>query len=268
MSFAKNFTSIIPCNVNGDESNRIKSKISFKYSNKDLKIIITIINRFKNKYKINLLYYIKSITKVGFALDEGFYFTTSSTWEIRNALMNTKNFVYDSDSIIGCIASSQTNGDSYRELGKKQIDKSLHLALSPGVCSVHLDETLFTFKDYDGKPYYSLLNIPQHFVYDLCFRDFIVKNVRDVPYLGWTLDKVRLNTPGPTNGFNASAMFRLGSNIFSGEAGIGFKVNFRHKSNNDFILNPGNYLKASDPNLFIGVSVNMIPILNYLIYNK
>ncbi len=251
MSFPINFNSIIPCNVNGSDLDRIKSKISFKYSSRDLRIILTILNRFKSRYKINLLYFIKKITKIGFAVDEGFYFTTSSRWSIRDALMNTKNFVYDSDSLIGCVASLQTNGDSYRELGKNPTDKSLHVALSPGVCSVHLDDTLFTFKGPNGKPYYSLLYIPQHVLYDLLWRDKFVKNVRDVPLLGWTVDKIKLYTPDPTNGFKASALFGYRSNAFSVEAGVQFKVDINLSSDNNFLLNPFNYIKGSDPQFAI-----------------
>ncbi len=153
-----------------------------------------IITRLTYKCNINILSHIKTITRVGFAEDDGFDFTSDTVFPLRVALMNNKRFIDDSKSLVGNIASVLTDGLSFREMGKSD-DKSLHFAIGTK-CSVHLDKTLFT--PFGG--YYNA-NCFQHIGYDLGWRYHVVRRLIDVPVLGWTLDHIHPFFPSSSNGY-------------------------------------------------------------------
>ena len=76
----------------------IKSKLSRKIltiRSSQIDFIIVIAKRFHNRYEINILDHIKTITKVGFVAAQGFSFipVSSSMWE--QTLRDNKKFVTD-----------------------------------------------------------------------------------------------------------------------------------------------------------------------------
>lgn len=186
---------------------------SVKTENVNLDIIRGILDKFNGKYKISLLPYIKEITKVGFAIDEGFYFTSDNRHALKKVLMGTNKFVDDSASFVGRICMKATHGIGYRETGSKMTDMGLHFALAYDICSVHLDETLFTITGPDGNTYYSL-DAPQHGVNDLAWRDKIVRPISNwYKPLGSILGRVRPVVPNTSDGlFNYGADINLSKN--------------------------------------------------------
>jgi len=215
-----------------DFNKAIKGKLSGSlYSlttdSDDFSIIRTIVERLNEKYTFNVLDYIETITKVGFANDEGFYFIANDSYGLSNVLMSTKNFVRDSDTLIGKAASLMTNGESYREIGKKSTDRSLHFALNNNECNVHLDETLFTIIGPLGKVYYSL-DAPQHICYDLIWRDFFVRRAYNIKYFGLVANRIHPFVPNSENEYKkAGIIFNLyRSNSFSLQAKLEYEVNF------------------------------------------
>jgi len=215
-------------------SKEIKTLSDYKLS-----IIKIILERFHLKYRINFLNHVKNITRVGFAIDEGFDFTPTNSFALRDELMATNRFIDDSKSIIGKIASSQTNGYSYREMGKSE-DKSLHCALSLFKCSVHLDETLFTPIGPDGKGNYNP-NLFQHIGYDLFWRDMVVRKFNNVAYLGWTLNRIHPFFPHSSNKYKKiGVMFDINkSKKYPLQIGIEADVNYKLPTiDQDIIKNP------------------------------
>lgn len=201
-----------------DIEDKLSKKIT-SLSSKQVHFLQFILKRLKLKCSIDLLSQIKTITRVGFAEDDGFDFTSDKAGSLRIALMDHKSFIDDSKSLIGNIASSQTDGLSFREKGGSE-DKSLHFAIGSYKCSVHLDKTLFT--PFGG--YYNA-DCFQHIGYDLGWRYHVVRRFIDVPYLGWALDHVHPILPHS-------------SNRYKGDLGLSFK----HTKWN---INFGAYAKTS-----------------------
>ena len=176
----------------------------------NLGIIRGILDRFNEDHQINLLRYIKEITRVGWAIDEGFEFLSDNRSALAKVLMGTIKFVDDSATIVGRICMKATHGKGYRETGYTVYDKSLHCALAFDKCSVHLDETLFTIIGPDGSKYYSL-DAVQHGANDLVWRDTFIK-----PLYNWNqpigsfLGRIRPVVPNTSDGlFNYGADFKL-----------------------------------------------------------
>jgi hypothetical protein len=191
----------------------IKSKLSGKIltiRSSQIDFIIVIAKRFHNKYEINILDHIKTITKLGFVAAQGFSFipVSSSKWE--QTLRDNKKFVPDDkDTFIGCLASAATHGTGYREIGKGK-DKSLHCAVAPDECSMHLDETAFR----QAGPYGSFYNLdgPQHIIYDLGWDDKLVRPAYNLNYsLGRTLDMIR---PTFLNSQNKYSKYGVGVDFY------------------------------------------------------
>ncbi len=211
-----------------------------------LRFIKEILDRFSIRHRIQLIDYIRTIKKVGFAIDDGFDFTSDNTFALQEAIMNTKMFIDDSQSLVGKLASSQTDGLSLRELGGSK-DKSLHCAIGLFKCSVHLDETLFTPKGQDGIGCYNP-DLFQHVGYDLGYRYHVVRRFINVPVLGWTLNHLHPAFPHSSNGYkNLGLTFQVplwgGVNL---NASIKTKVDYKvPTTNNDFILSPSNFIGLS-----------------------
>jgi hypothetical protein len=222
-----------------------------------IRFIIVILDRFSLKYNIKLLSYIKTITKVGFAIDDGFDFYPDGSFALRDALVKTKMFINDSESLVGKIASSQTDGVSFREIGGSE-DKSLHCALGLVKCSVHLDETLFTPIGPDGKGYYNA-NLFQHIGHDLVWRFHIVRRLIDVPYLGWTLNHLHPYLPNSLNRYrHMGLVFETPKwNHIKFHARIKTTVNLKKPGlHHDFVFDPRNVMGLSGYNVEFGMRIS------------
>lgn len=217
---------------------------SVNTENVNLDIIRGILDRFNRKYKTSLLPYIKEITRVGFAIDEGFYFTSDNRHALKKVLMGTNKFVDDSASFVGRICMKATHGIGYRETGSKMTDKSLHFALAHDLCSVHLDETLFTITGPDGNTYYSL-DAAQHGVNDLAWRDKIVRPISNWNKpIGSILGRVRPVVPNTSDG-----LFTYGAD-FNISKSKNVSLNFQYRR--DFNYNNFYKLKKDSVEGFLG----------------
>ena len=139
----------------------------------EINYIKAIAKRFDDKYQLNLLSHIKTITKVGYVIAQGFHFAPISSGNLVEALLATKKFhPDDKNALVGCLASYATKGTGYREQGQGK-DQSLHCDIASNECSVHLDETAFK----SVGPYGNFYNpdAGQHVVFDLYWDDKLVR---------------------------------------------------------------------------------------------
>lgn len=107
----------------------------------------TIANRFSDLHTIYIADHIQKILKVGYTVGEGFSFTPKDHRHLISALKRTKKFHPDDRrDFFGAAAASQTEGDGWREEGLT----SLHCAIAPAVCSVHIDSIVFVLSGPSG----------------------------------------------------------------------------------------------------------------------
>ncbi len=133
-------------------------------------------DRFWSKYKISVREHIEYVIKLGHRLEQGFDFVPmlASAWE--EALIGA-GFENDKRErhlgflpSVGSIAAAATQGEGYREPGSP----SLHCAVAPSQCNVHLDAVGFKVNGSYGP------DAPQHIVDELIWQDKIVKNLERV----------------------------------------------------------------------------------------
>jgi hypothetical protein len=209
--------------------------------------IETIVDKFKKKHRIAFLDHIYKITKAGHTIGQGFTFVPVNSLKLERVIKANSNFAADDrNEVVGAVASLVTKGTGYRELGEG-MDKSLHLAIDRGECSVHLDNTSFRGVGLNGMPFYNPDKF-QHVAYDLIWDDQIVRRLYGVwkPF-GWTFDRVR---PNFFNSKTRYSSWGAGIDIFDSE---NLSVSFdyeRHIKVND-MFNDLDVIKKTDERLML-----------------
>lgn len=145
-------------------------------------------DRFRILYKIDLGDHIKRVIKMGATTGEGFSFEPVDHKMFRLALQKTKKFFpdngpYSHGDAIGTIAASATNGEGWREEGLL----SLHCAIAPEVCSVHLDGVGFVLEGRRGKYGPDVIN---HIAHDLGWWSIVNAAYRQSSLLGDVLSRI------------------------------------------------------------------------------
>src|SRR5208337_3215926 len=111
-------------------------------------------------YNINLASHVDRVIEMGATVGEEFSFAPKDHRLFRSALQRTNRFRQDDrKDFFGATAASQTEGEGWREDGLR----SLHCAIAPTVCSVHIDSLGFVLSGTDGK--YSP-DLFQHILHD------------------------------------------------------------------------------------------------------
>jgi hypothetical protein len=107
-------------------------------------------SRFFRRHGIKIKNYIESVTSLGKHLEQGFVFVP---WSARDFEAAVKEAGFENDQremhlgfipSVGKIAALATHGEGYRERGSP----SLHCAIAPDLCNVHLDNVGFRMDGY------------------------------------------------------------------------------------------------------------------------
>jgi len=128
--------------------------------------------RFHALYGINIGLYIEKVTKLNRHVEEGFDFVPWSATDLEEVIRRAR-FEHDVHEkhlgfipSVGKIASLATHGQSFREPGAP----SLHIAIAPDKCNVHLDNWGFKLQGYGP-------NAGQHTIDELLWQDIIVNKL-------------------------------------------------------------------------------------------
>lgn len=233
----------------------IISKLSHKVrplrsGSPEIKYIKAIAKRFDDKYQLNLFSHIKTITKVGYVIAQGFYFVPVSSSNLVEALLATKKFhPDDKNSLVGCLASYATNGTGYREQGQGK-DQSLHCDIASNECSVHLDETAFK----SVGPYGSFYNpdAGQHIVFDLGWDDKLVRPLYEwKPGVGRFFDRITpnfLHSSTKYSKYGASLDFHKSDDL---TIQLTYARSFNMKK---FLSNPKGFYKTKEQSIMFTIS--------------
>lgn len=133
-------------------------------------------DRFWSKHRIDIHQHIEHVVKLGHRLEQGFNFVPmlASAWEEE---LKRARFELDLRErhlgfipSVGSIAAAATKGEGYREPGSP----SLHCAVSPSLCNVHLDAVGFKVEGGYGP------DAPQHIVDELFWQDKVVKSLEGI----------------------------------------------------------------------------------------
>lgn len=107
-------------------------------------------NRFRIRHAINLAEHVESMTWLSPRLEEGFNFVPfdATEWAIS---LRRAGFKHDDRDkhlgvipSVGALAALATHGEGFREPGSP----SLHCAIAPDICNVHLDNVGFRLEGY------------------------------------------------------------------------------------------------------------------------
>jgi hypothetical protein len=125
--------------------------------------------RFYSQHSIDLRKHVKSIVKANPTINAGFDFVPVDARQWSEALLRA-GFQPDSRERIlgilpsvGSVAAMATHGQGYRE----NSEPSLHCAVAPDVCNVHLDNIGIRLGSYNA-------NAPEHVVDELLWQDKII----------------------------------------------------------------------------------------------
>ena len=128
--------------------------------------------RFRSLYGINIGLYIEKVTKLYRHVEEGFDFVPWSATDLEQVIRKAR-FEHDVRKrhfgiipSIGSFAALATHGQGYREPGSP----SLHIAIAPDKCNVHLDNIGFRVQGYGP-------DAGQHIVDELLWQDVIVNKL-------------------------------------------------------------------------------------------
>jgi len=170
-----------------------------------------ICNRFYKQHGINFPDHIASVYSVGVSNGQGIEFLAKDAKRFE-ALLKMPAFAPDNQKhFCDRVASMATNGQGYRETGVP----SLHVAVAPDVCSVHIDTFGFVAIGPDGKKYYNPDAI-QHVFDELLLQDkFVGWVTRHNRRVGLLLSHVHFRGPSSRNRYRLAAGVR--GNIAQGD---------------------------------------------------
>ncbi|WP_299482658.1 hypothetical protein [uncultured Roseibium sp.] len=164
-----------------------------------------ICNRFYKQHSIKLPDHIAEVYKVGVSNGQGMEFLARDP-EKFEALLKMPKFAPDNqEHFCDRIASMATKGQGYRETGVP----SLHIAVAPEECSVHIDTFGFVAIGPDGQKYYNPDAI-QHILDELLWQDkFVGWVTKHSKPLGMLLSHVHFRGPSSRNRYRLSAGVRV-----------------------------------------------------------
>jgi hypothetical protein len=131
--------------------------------------------------KINILEHIDEMIEVGRTTSEGITFKAKNHNKFRmevaftkiNPYSNLPAFHWDDRKVwVFKLAALATEGEGYREIGRP----SLHIAVGPEKCNVHIDEFGFVERGADGETFFTP-ELGRHIFDELIWRDKIRKNL-------------------------------------------------------------------------------------------
>jgi hypothetical protein len=158
-------------------------------------IFTGISTRFRTRHGININRHIESMSWVGQRIEQGFNFVPFSASDF---LAELKEAGFENDlrekhlgfiPSVGAIAALATKGEGYREPGSP----SLHCAVAPDLCNVHLDNVGFRVDGYNP-------DAGQHIVDELIWQDKVA------PLLGTAIGKI---LPDSLSGIVTDMLHRL-----------------------------------------------------------
>lgn len=170
-----------------------------------------ICNRFYKQHGISFPDHIASVYSVGVSNGQGIEFLAKDAKRFE-ALLKMPAFAPDNqEHFCDRVASMATNGQGYRETGVP----SLHVAVAPDVCSVHIDTFGFVAIGPDGKKYYNPDAI-QHVFDELLLQDkFVGWVTRHNRTVGLLLSHVHFRGPSSRNRYRLAAGVRV--NVAQGD---------------------------------------------------
>jgi len=174
---------------------------------------------------IRLEDHIESVTEIGRTVSEGVFFKPKNSLSFQMEVAFTKldqysglrAFHWDDRKIwIYRLAAAATDGEGYREIGQP----SLHIAIAPDVCNVHIDEFGFWGFDSNGNAYLGPEAI-RHTFDELGYRVYVRGNLIKLLKFGLPdaiaepaaklLDTTYLVAPGASNRYELR--FGLGAKL-------------------------------------------------------
>lgn len=157
----------------------------------------TIEKRLRRRHFITLRDHIDKIYKIGVTTSQGIEFKAKDHVAFANKL-RMPFFAPDNRSHwAGGLASLATIGQGYREAGVP----SLHVAVAPHKCSVHLDTYGFVAIGPDGKAYYDPDAI-QHIIDELLLHDKLFNFIAGKhPRIRKALGRLHLTLPRKDNAY-------------------------------------------------------------------
>jgi hypothetical protein len=174
-----------------------------------------ICNRFYNRHQIKFPDHIASVLKVGVLNGQGIEFVAKDAARFGNLLRMPRFAPDDRRHLCDRVASLATKGQGYREVGVP----SLHVAVSPDLCSVHIDTFGFVAIGPNGQKYYNPDAI-QHILDELVLQDkfvgWVTKHNRS---LGAFLGRVHFVGPSSRNRYRLAAGGR-----FNLKQGVGWSI--------------------------------------------
>ena len=164
-----------------------------------------ICHRFYTRHRIKLPDHIDSVFSVGVSNGQGIEFAPRDATKFE-ALLRMPTFAPDNQKhLCDRVASLATKGQGYREVGVP----SLHIAVAPALCSVHIDTFGFVAIGPNGEKYYNLDAI-QHILDELVLQDkfvgWVTKHSRP---LGSLLSHVHFRGPSSRNRYRLAVGGRI-----------------------------------------------------------
>lgn len=179
-----------------------------------------ICKRLYERHHIKFPDHVASILSVGVTNGQGIEFVARDAAKFEALLRMPKFAPDDKEHLCDRVASSATKGQGYREVGVP----SLHIAVAPELCSVHIDTFGFVAIGPDGKKYYNPDAI-QHIFDELLLQDkFVGWVTRHNRTLGAMLGHAHFVGPSSRNRYRLAIGGRV--NVAEGSNwGVGFEVN-------------------------------------------
>jgi hypothetical protein len=122
-----------------------------KWNTASKRVYQTLCSRLMRLYSIDITEYIAKVTEAGIRLGQGFKFVPKDHKKLQSRLTYPQFAQDDTRYFCDQLAAMVTQGKGYREIGVP----SLHFAIAPDFCSVHLDASGFVAIGPDGKKYYN-----------------------------------------------------------------------------------------------------------------
>ena len=141
--------------------------------------------RFWERHKINLPSHINVVKSLGKTHGVGFKFIPRDA-DAFEAALKRANFQPDNrEQLCDAVAAGATVGQGYREVGVP----SLHVAVSSGICSVHIDTFGFVALGPNGEKVYNP-DALQHILDELVWQDKILGQVERLSPMAATRRRV------------------------------------------------------------------------------
>jgi hypothetical protein len=154
---------------------------------------------------------IERVISASEVVGEGVEFYPTNFERLADALSRNNHFHHDDrGNIFGRLAASATKGEGYREINTP----SLHFAVSPNLCSVHLDSYAFMVRGPNGD-YIIAPDAGQHIFDELLFRMPMPWLRNNAPFAAAVLSRLHPVLPNSTNNF----AFRFGLRLTLGGSG-------------------------------------------------